>query len=349
MYPKVSIIILNWNGWKDSIECLESLYQINYPNYNAILVDNGSNNDSLKKIKDYCNGKIKVESQFYEYDPNNKPIKIAEYEEENVFIVDEKEKKFADLHSSEKLIIIKNNINYGFTKGNNIAIKYAMQFLDPNYILLLNNDTVVEKDFLNELIKVGEKNKKVGFLGPKIYFYDFKGKKEVIQYAGSKQNLWFFNPENKGIFEIDHGQYDKLELVEYVHGACLLAKVEMIKEIGVLDEEFFSYREENDWGIRGYKKGWDSLYVPNSKIWHKGGKSTGGNFSPLAVFYRTRNDFIFMKKHGSVLQNISFLIYFLIFRLLVFCGTYIFYHRNFKVIFPFLNGFKEGILWRRKN
>ena len=79
MNPKVSIIILNWNGWKDTIECLESLYQIAYPNYDVIVVDNGSEDDSIEKIKEYAEGKIKVESKFFEYSPENKPIKIVEY------------------------------------------------------------------------------------------------------------------------------------------------------------------------------------------------------------------------------------------------------------------------------
>ena len=78
----VTIIILNWNGWKDTIECLESLYQINYPNYNVILVDNASSDESLKKIKEYAEGKIKVESNFFNYNSDNKPLEIVNYEKE---------------------------------------------------------------------------------------------------------------------------------------------------------------------------------------------------------------------------------------------------------------------------
>ena len=81
-YPKVSIIILNWNGWKDTVECLESLYQITYPNYDVIVVDNGSEDESIEKIKRYCKGEIKVESKFFDYLPTNKPIKIIEYTRE---------------------------------------------------------------------------------------------------------------------------------------------------------------------------------------------------------------------------------------------------------------------------
>ncbi|WP_342452635.1 glycosyltransferase family 2 protein [Thermococcus stetteri] len=70
MFPRVSIIILNWNGWKDTIECLESLYRITYPNYDVILVDNASKDDSVQKIKEYAEGKIKVNSKFFEYNPH---------------------------------------------------------------------------------------------------------------------------------------------------------------------------------------------------------------------------------------------------------------------------------------
>ncbi|NPV51691.1 MAG: glycosyltransferase family 2 protein [Candidatus Methanofastidiosum sp.] len=355
IYPKVSIIILNWNGWKDTIECLESLYGIYYPNYDVILVDNGSEDNSIIKIKKYCQGEIEVDSEYFDYDPSNKPIKIIKHNIDSQLPVLENETNFYTFpnrkhqptknHHHTKLILVQNEKNYGFTKGNNIGIKYAIKYLDPKYVLLLNNDTVVAKDFLDELVNVGEKNENVGFLGPKIYFYDFKGQKNIIQYAGSKQNLWFFNPKIIGIFEVDHGQYDQVKSFEYVHGSCLLAKVGMIKEIGLLDEDFFSYREENDWGIRGIKKGWKSLYVPAAKIWHKGGKSSGGTLNPLTIFYMTRNDFILMKKHGNILQLIMFFIYFFAYKFWFFTGLYLIRYKNIKAFNGFLNGTKKGVFW----
>lgn len=347
MSPKVVIIILNWNGWEDTIECLESLYQIDYPNFEVVIADNGSKNDSIQKIEEYCKGDIEVESKFFKFDPNNKPISVIEYEKDKIENVNYKDNKLKDLNLKRKLTIIKNKKNYGFTKGNNIAINYSLKYLDPKYILLLNNDTVVDKHFLNELIDYGGKNKNVGFLGPKIYFYDFNGEDDIIQYAGAKQSLWLFKPENIGIFEKDEGQYDKIKQVDYIHGSCLLAKVEMIKEIGLLDETFFSYREENDWAIRGYNNRWVSLYVPFAKIWHKGGKSAG-NLSDLTVFHLVRNDFILIKKHGNKLQIIIFFLYFFIFKLWFFSGIYLIYHKNISAFHSFLKGTKEGILWKRK-
>ncbi len=156
MKQKVSIIILNWNGWEDTIECLESLYQINYPNYDVIVVDNGSQNESVEMIKNYASGELSVESDFFEYKKFNKPIKIFEYsakELESLQIINE---NYYNLDSNNKLILIKNEVNSGFSEGNNIGINFSLQFLNSNYILLLNNDTVVDKNFLNELVKFAD-------------------------------------------------------------------------------------------------------------------------------------------------------------------------------------------------
>ncbi len=345
IYSKVSIIILNWNGWEDTIECLESLYQINYPNFDVILVDNGSDNDSIEKINKYCNGELKVKSKFFEYETNNKPIKIIEFEEKDIdtdlvdYLTD-------DLAS--KIVIIKNKVNHGFTTGNNIGMKYAIRCLSPDYILLLNNDTVIKKNFLEELVRIGNENEKIGFLGPKIYFYDLNSRDDVIQCAGAEQNLWLLRPKNRGIFEIDQGQYNNIETVDYVHGSCVLAKLEMIEQIGMLDEDFFSYREENDWGIRGYNHGWTSLYVPSSVIWHKGGKSAGGYLSPLTVFYLTRNDFLLIKKHGNIFQIILYYLYFSFFKFWFNSAFYLIYHKNYNSFVSFLKGAKDGVFWGEK-
>jgi len=107
-YPRVAIIILNWNGWEDTIA---------YPNYDVIVVDNGSEDDSIEKIKEYCEGKIKVESKFFEYSSENKPIRIIEYSREEAEAGGGREQEIADLPSNKKLILIKNEKNYGFAGG----------------------------------------------------------------------------------------------------------------------------------------------------------------------------------------------------------------------------------------
>jgi GT2 family glycosyltransferase len=177
-YPLVVIIILNWNGWEDTLECLESVYEISYPNYMVIVVDNHSTDDSLEKIRKYCSGQITTESTFTNNGKPNNLLELIELSEEDL---NDTEYIFNEGYSglNNKLILIKNKVNYGFAGGNNVALKYAMEKSAAEYILLLNNDTVVHEDFLTELVLVAESNKEIGIVGPKL-FYD---NKKTIQWA----------------------------------------------------------------------------------------------------------------------------------------------------------------------
>jgi len=342
--PRVSIIILNWNGWEDTIECLESVYQITYPNYDVIVVDNGSENDSLDKIREYCHGKIVVKSGFFEYQNDNKPIEIFEYDREEIESKSPLKDDIQSWPSNKRLILIKNTANEGFTEGNNVAMRFILNKLDSRYILLLNNDTVVDRLFLKELIKIGESNQNIGFMGPKIYFYNFNGKSNVFQFAGAKQNTWIFNPKHIGWKEQDKGQYNKNSEVDYIHGSCVLAKVMMIKQIGLLDKDFFSYREENDWGIRGLKKGWKSVYAFRSKIWHKGGGSTKNeNGRSIATYYLVRNNFMFIKKHARKIQQVVYLCYFFSIEFWYHMGIILIYKKDLKNSRIYLRGIRDGI------
>ena len=176
--PSVGIVILNWNSWEDTIECLESLYQITYPNYSIILVDNGSENESIQKIKEYTKGKIKVKSKYLKYNPKNKPIKVLELTNKmaarisNKSDLGKKDKEILKLKSNEKLILIKNDKNYGFAEGTNIGMRFALKIYDFDYLLMLNNDTAVEPDFLTKMVTAGEEHPKAGIIGPRIPYYD---------------------------------------------------------------------------------------------------------------------------------------------------------------------------------
>jgi len=259
MNPKVSIIILNWNGWKDTIECLESLYQITYPNYEVIVVDNGSEDESIEKIKEYCEGKIEVESKFFEYSPENKPIKNIEYTREEAEAGSGKEKEIENVPSNKKLIIIKNEKNYGFAGGANIGMSYALKALNTDYILLLNNDTVVDKKFLEELVKVAEGDEKIGFVGCKILYPNGE-----IQDTGA-----FIKPYIPYGVGVKNKVINTIKEVDYISGASLLVKREVIIKVGFMDEEFFpAYFEETDWCIRSKKEGYKIIYNPKAIVIH---------------------------------------------------------------------------------
>ncbi|WP_297480865.1 glycosyltransferase family 2 protein, partial [Thermococcus sp.] len=229
--PRVSIIILNWNGWEDTIECLESLYRITYPNYDVIVVDNGSMDDSIQKIMKYAEGKIEVHSKFFEYNPSNKPIKVFEVNEEEARQGIFNKPSYEKFNVNRRMILIKNMENYGYAGGNNIGIKFALSILNPDYVLLLNNDTVVDPNFLTELVKVAESNEKIGIVGPKIYYYDYNGKSNIIQYCGVRFIPKILHKKVIG-YKKTHCRDVKPNLTDEVHGACMLVKRNLFWEVG---------------------------------------------------------------------------------------------------------------------
>lgn len=341
MNPKVAIIILNWNGWEDTIECLESIFQITYPLYEVIIVDNGSKDDSIQKIKNYAEGKIKIKSRFFHYLPENKPIYIREYSKDELDTSISIKETNKNLVSRKNLILIKNDDNYGFAEGNNIGIKFALNNLNSDYILLLNNDTVVDPYFLNELINVAESDLQIGVLGPTIY--EYKNPQE-IQSAGVKIH-W-----NKGevinLTQKKSKYLDEPENVDCVMGCALFAKSELFNKIGYLNKDYFAYLEETELCVRAHKALYRIVYVPKGKIWHKGG-ATSNKITGFTLFHYTRNKFWFMKKHSSKQQYFSFLTYFFGFRAWMVIGG-ILYRQKSKEILPsfisFLKGIKDGVL-----
>lgn len=258
MQKKVYIIILNWNGKNDTLECLKSLEKINYGNYKIIAVDNGSSDGSVFEIKE----------------------------------------------KHPQTIIIENKKNLGFAGGNNIGIKYAIND-EVDYVLLINNDTTVEENFLNELVNVGESDKKTGILGPKICYYD---EPKIIWSAGGNVN-WL---KNKGVHiglnEVDRGQYNKTKEADYLTGCCLLIKREVIEKIGVLSEDYFLYYEDTDFCLRAKNAGYKCVFVSGSKIYHKVSRSTKPGSSSY-IYYHTRNGLVAARRAGSFLNIIVLYFY----------------------------------------
>ncbi len=346
--PRVTIILLNYNGWEDAIECLESVYKIAYPNWELILVDNGSVDGSVSKIKEWAAGEITVESKFFEYDAERKPIEYIEelfYDEEEARVkVSKKEKEWDTLLPYQKLSILRIEKNRGFTGGNNIGIEYILKEKKTDYILLLSNDTVVDKEFLSELVKVAESDNNIGLVGAKIYYYDYNGRKDVIWFAGEEFSFWKGELYNRyGINEIDKGNYEKIKEVDKLDGACILIKKSVLQKVGLLDPEYFIYWEVTELCFRVSKRNLKGLYVPKAKIWHKVSASTGGHLGRDHVYYMTRNRFLCMKKNARKIQMFTFLLYFFGFRFWFFIGIYILYHRNINALKYFLKGVKDGI------
>jgi len=237
-----------------------------------------------------------VESKYFEYFNKKKPIKIIEYSKEEIDIgmSKSKQKEFKNSPSNRKMFLIKNEENYGFAKGNNIAIKYAMRCLNPEYICLLNNDTVVDRYFLGELIKIAESDEKIGIVGSKVLYYN---NPEIINSAGAEYNFRTGLAKNIYIGEIEKEQCNKIREVKSTHGVCMLVRKNVFNCVGYFDERFFIMLEDTDLSIRVRKKGYKLMFSPDSIIYHK--EKMSRKKIPLKILYYCIRNRLFLSRKYS--------------------------------------------------
>lgn len=306
--PLVNILILNWNGWKDTIECLESVFQLQYPNYRVIVIDNGSSNDSVNKIKKWADGGIIVNSKHVVYDRKNKPIPYVGYDKsvsEEGGLIEIERQRVLGTPFRHPLIILETGRNLGFSGGNNVALKYVLANNTRSYIWLLNNDTVVKSASLLEMVKVSENTSSVGMVGSKVYFYSDP---ENIQIYGGKYIInnigliGFDKLASKYFAKKDKGNRDP----DYICGASLLIHIDVIRRIGLLDEDYFFYGEDADWCSKARKIGLKNIYCEKSEIFHKGGSSIGGE-SPESDYHLTKGKLLYIYKNSMVLGFVKML------------------------------------------
>lgn len=283
-WPLVYIIVLNWNGWEDTTECLNSIYRITYPRYRVVVVDNFSSDDSVSFIRQWAKGK---------------GLKVLNCERD---IIQDKSLKTQNSEAcdSKALIILQTGANLGYAGGNNVGIRYALKN-NADYVLILNNDTIVNPNFLEPLVLSAEKEKIIGIIGGKILDYYKPDKIQTI--GGGIYNPW--QGRAKYITTPDMQ-------VDYISGCLMLIKRTLLEDIGLFDESYFLYFEDTDLNFRAKAKGWKIAVNPESVIWHKHSKAIGGNISPLKDYYGTRNAFYlnlkFHKMHlpfALVIQGIK--------------------------------------------
>lgn len=200
-----------------------------------------------------------------------------------------------------KIHLINNDKNLGFSGGNNAGIRQALKN-NANYIFIINNDTILEKNCLKILLNSAEKEKTAGIFGPKIYFapgYETHKEKyrpldlgKIIWYAGGMIDWQNVLASHRGVDELDNGQYDKISKTDFVTGCAMFVKKEVFEKIKLFDEKIFLYFEDVDFCIRAKKKGIGSLFVPQAVVWHKNAGSSGGTGSNLQTYYMTRNRLI---------------------------------------------------------
>lgn len=236
----------------------------------------------------------------------------------NVIVLDNASREPFELPknlSTNRFEVMRSESNLGFTGGNNLAIKFALDKYNSDYLLLLNNDTLVDKQFLNALLKHSRQYPTQGMICPKIYFaksnefhrrsYTADQKGKVLWYAGGSidwPNLVAFH---RGVDEVDRQHFDRQLTSDFATGCAVLIKREVLEKIGVFDERFFLYLEDVDLSVRAMKAGYEIGFCGASKVWHKNAGSSGGAGSSLHQYYQTRNRVFFGLKHGSWRQRLT--------------------------------------------
>jgi len=170
--------------------------------------------------------------------------------------------------------IIEFPTNLGFAGGNNAGFESTANKAD--YTIFLNNDTIVDSNFVEPLINELETKSNIKQTAPKIYYAD---KPETIWFAGGIVNLWTGMIRHIGIRKKDSHDYSKNRVIDYATGCCVCMRTEEFESIGMFDESFPIYAEDVDLSLRFKKRGGSIVFIPESRVWHKVSASLGGEFS----------------------------------------------------------------------
>jgi len=335
--PLIGIVLVNWNGWRDTVECLESLLRSSYRAWFVVLVDNGSADGSIEKIEAYCAGTHSVETPYVAYDPNSKPIGFERIPAADAIARATGGPPMAD----RSVVLIQNDRNLGFAEANNQGTRFALAARSPEFCLFLNNDTEVDPALLHEFVEAAARHPEAGFFGPKTYYYDHDGRRDVINFAGGSLDLVHGETRHIGQNEIDRGQHDLEREVDWVEGSCLLARSSLLQRIGLLDPAYFAYFEENDLILRGRRAGYTAVYVPGARLWHK--VSASSKRSPTKLYYLTRNQFWFVRRYATAGERTRFFAWFFGYRLWFLLGIYLIRYLSRPSAGALLRGVRDGL------
>lgn len=267
---KVTLVTVNFNSEEETHALLASLREVKQENFSLsiVVVDNGS----------------------------KKPFRLSS---------DEKK---------ENILLITTPENLGFAGGYNVGMRYGLDN-DANYVVVLNNDTIADKDFIEEMLKTCESEKKCGIVVPKIYFaknhefhkerYTSTEKGKVFWFAGGYMDWANAFSKHRGVDEVDTGQYDVQEKIDFATGCCMCFPREVLEKVGLFDESLFLYFEDADISQKVLKAGYTIIYSPKAVIWHVNAASGGGSGSSLHDYYLTRNRMIFGMRYAPLRTKLA--------------------------------------------
>ncbi|PIY80084.1 MAG: glycosyltransferase family 2 protein [Candidatus Pacebacteria bacterium CG_4_10_14_0_8_um_filter_42_14] len=217
--------------------------------------------------------------------------------------------------------VVRSDANLGFTGGNNLGLHTAIERFNSDYVVLLNNDTTVDPNFLEILFNVAEENPTAGLVSPKIYFtkgmefhrdsYKRHELGRILWYAGGSIDWEHLAAFHRGVDEVDRGQFSGQTKSDFATGCCVLIRREILEKVGYLDKKYFLYLEDVDLSIRVRLFGYSIRYCDEAFVWHDNAGSSGGSGSNFHIYYQLRNRLFFFFQYGSLKTRINVLRLFL--------------------------------------
>jgi GT2 family glycosyltransferase len=243
----VVAVVVNWNGWRHTLECLRSLLREGHPGLGVVVVDNGSDDGSVEEIRRFCREGADTRAPYAEVPPGGNAPDVAE----------------------GAIVLLRSAANLGYTGGNNLGIRFAMGSMRPRHVLLLNNDVVVCKGLLRELLGAARASHGIGMWQPKVLMmrapHTVSGVGIGIHPNGQTFMIGYGEP--------DDGRHDAPREVFAVYGCAVLCDTRMFEEVGLFEEGFFAYYEDIELSWRARLHGWGCMYVPSATVLHWEGAS----------------------------------------------------------------------------
>lgn len=302
---KIYITLVNYNGFDDTLDCLVSLTRLNHPNFQIVLLDNGSTNNSLEAMTDVLSGKNKgnYKKEWEEIlEGSDFQVIDDKFSVKETFHIDGDEGK----PFQHPIIMIEKHGNVGFSRGNNICFRYIMQQGDFAHAWVLNNDTIVDPEALATMEAEIEKNVKIGMVGSVLIYND---EREKIQTVGggkffpllSVTKLMYKNAPVASLKNIN--KEEAVKKIDFLMGASVLVRKEVLEKVGFFDEDYFVYVEEMDWMHRMKKAGWSLSIAIDSLVYHKD-SSSSKDYREFYYYQLNKNNMVFLKKHYGIFYNL---------------------------------------------
>ena len=267
--PHVVVVILNWNTWEDTVECLESLLKCKYDNFTILLIDNGSENNSKEMIRLWSTGdsRHKIESNFENLisPATEKPVKLYEYKLESINEYKLPRQDNSKKINSKSIIFLESSQNLGFAKAVNLGWNIANKNFSIKYFMILNNDTVIDTYTIGKLVAFLEGSKNTGVASSTVYNYYHS---DIIDQAGGKISIF---GRTKYLRKVEAGKAHK---ISFVNGCALMMRTDLIRKLGLFTENFFFGEEDVEFSLRMKKNKIQMVSIADSIVYHKVGRTS---------------------------------------------------------------------------